>query len=42
MLHFFQEWESPEALERHIREPRVAAARVELGSLGMREVAVER
>ena len=42
VLHFFQEWESPQALERHIREPRVGAARVALGSLGVREIAVER
>ena len=42
VLHVFQEWESPEALERHLTSPRVEAARLRLGSLGVREVAVQR
>jgi len=42
VLHVFQEWESPEALERHLAAPRVEAARLQLGSLGVREISVQR
>jgi quinol monooxygenase YgiN len=42
VLHVFQEWETPEALNRHLTAPRVEAIRLRLGSLGVREVAVQR
>jgi quinol monooxygenase YgiN len=42
VLHVFQEWESPEALNRHLTAPRVEAVRLRLGSLGVREIAVQR
>ena len=42
VLHVFQEWESQEALDRHLSAPRVEAVRLRLGSLGVREIAVQR
>jgi quinol monooxygenase YgiN len=42
VLHVFQEWETPEALNRHLTAPRVEAVRLRLGSLGVREIAVQR
>jgi len=42
VLHVFQEWESEEALHRHLAHPRVEAVRLQLGSLGVREIAVQR
>jgi len=42
VLHVFQEWESPEALDRHLTAPRVEAVRLQLGSLGVREIAIQR
>jgi quinol monooxygenase YgiN len=42
VLHLFQEWESPEALRRHLTEPRAEAVRLRLESLGVREIAVQR
>ena len=42
VLHVFQEWESPEALNRHLTGPRVEAVRLQLGSLGVCEIAVQR
>jgi Uncharacterized conserved protein len=42
VLHVFQEWESQEALDRHLAEPRLEAVRLRLGSLGVRETAVHR
>jgi len=42
VLHVFQEWETAEALNRHLTAPRVEAVRLRLGSLGVREIAVQR
>ena len=42
VLHVFQEWESPEAFDRHLDEPHVEAIRLRLGSLGVREIKVQR
>ena len=42
VLHLFEQWESPEAVEAHLSEPRVEAFRLRLGSLGVREIAVSR
>jgi quinol monooxygenase YgiN len=42
VLHVFEEWETPEAFDRHFREPLVEAIRLRLESLGVREIAVQR
>ena len=42
VLHVFQEWESPEAFESHLTTLRIEAAQLQLGSLGVRDIAVHR
>lgn len=42
VLHVFQEWETAESFDRHLREPGVEGVRQQLGSLGVREIAVQR
>jgi quinol monooxygenase YgiN len=41
VLHVFEEWESPEALRRYLRAPRAEARRLQVGQLGIREIALE-
>lgn len=42
VLHVFQEWESAEAFELHLSDPRIEAVRLRLASLGVREAAIQR
>jgi quinol monooxygenase YgiN len=42
VLHVFQEWESARAFQDHLATPRLESFRLQLGSLGVREIAVQR
>ncbi len=41
VLHLFQEWQSEEAHRAHLADPRVESVLLRVGSLGVREVAVQ-